>query len=127
MPWCRLRLAFHAGVFSNDISFRHSACHCRYNALIFVPYQLERLLWYGLLLCLDSFLVGCSCSLALHTLLQTLCFWHEGASANSCSHAPVVLSLTQSCPAGPCLSREAGPNVCPQCRILGQVLPSLAQ
>lgn len=76
--------------------------------MIFVPYQLERLLWYGLLLCLDSFLVGCSCSLALHTLLQALYVWHEAASANSCSHALVVLSLTQSCAAGACPSREAG-------------------
>ncbi|CAL8469052.1 g8593 [Coccomyxa elongata] len=27
-----------------------------YNAILFVPFQLERLLWYGLLVCLDSFL-----------------------------------------------------------------------
>ena len=26
--------------------------------MIIIPYQLERLLWYGLLVCLDSFLVG---------------------------------------------------------------------
>lgn len=31
---------------------------CRYNAIAYVPYQLERLLWYGLLLCCNSFLVG---------------------------------------------------------------------
>ena len=31
---------------------------CRYNAIMIIPYQLERLLWYGLLVCLDSFLVG---------------------------------------------------------------------
>ena len=30
----------------------------RYNAIMIIPYQLERLLWYGLLVCLDSFLVS---------------------------------------------------------------------
>jgi hypothetical protein len=25
--------------------------------MVFIPFQLERLLWYGLLVCLDSFLV----------------------------------------------------------------------
>ena len=29
----------------------------RYNALVYVPYQLERLLLFGVLLCFDSFLV----------------------------------------------------------------------
>ena len=29
----------------------------RYNSMFFVPFQLERLLWYGLCVCLDSFLV----------------------------------------------------------------------
>ena len=33
---------------------------CRYNAIAYVPYQLERLLWYGLLLCCNSFLVRSS-------------------------------------------------------------------
>eukprot|EP00891_Asterochloris_glomerata_P007670 jgi/Astpho2/7670/Aster-02552 len=47
-----------------------------YNALIFVPYQLERLLWYGLLLCLDSFLaiftiLPIRAVLALQTLLMS--------------------------------------------------------
>ena len=32
-------------------------CDHRYNALVYVPYQLERLLSFGVLLCLDSFLV----------------------------------------------------------------------
>ena len=35
--------------------YRH---HCRYNALVYVPYQLERLLWFGTFICCDSFLVG---------------------------------------------------------------------
>lgn len=30
----------------------------RYNAIAYVPYQLERLLCYGLLLCCNSFLVS---------------------------------------------------------------------
>ena len=30
----------------------------RYNALVYVPYQLERLLWFGTFICCDSFLVG---------------------------------------------------------------------
>ena len=37
---------------------------CRYNALVYVPYQLERLLWFGTLICCDSFLVrkeACRC------------------------------------------------------------------
>ena len=29
-----------------------------YNAILYVPYQLERLLAFGLLICADSFLVG---------------------------------------------------------------------
>jgi hypothetical protein len=29
----------------------------RYNAILYVPYQLERLIWYQLLVCLDTFLV----------------------------------------------------------------------
>lgn len=41
---------------------------CRYNAILFVPFQLERLLWYGLLVCLDSFLVS-----GLHSLLSLQC------------------------------------------------------
>lgn len=31
---------------------------CRYNFFIYVPYQLERLITFGTLLCLDSFLVS---------------------------------------------------------------------
>lgn len=31
---------------------------CRYNALVYVPYQLERLLWFGTFICCDSFLVS---------------------------------------------------------------------
>lgn len=36
---------------------------CRYNALLSVPYQLEQFLLFGLLICLDSFLVGPACLL----------------------------------------------------------------
>lgn len=32
-------------------------CLRRYNFLLYVPYQLERLIQYSLLLCIDSFLV----------------------------------------------------------------------
>ena len=38
----------------------------RYNALVYVPYQLERLLLFGVLLCFDSFLVR----------LRTSCWFH---------------------------------------------------
>ena len=36
---------------------RWATCY-RYNAIAYVPYQLERLLCYGLLLCCNSFLVS---------------------------------------------------------------------
>jgi hypothetical protein len=29
-----------------------------YNYLMYVPYQLERLMWFGTMLCFTSFLVG---------------------------------------------------------------------
>ena len=35
-----------------------NATRARYNAVIYVPYQLERLLDFGFLVCLDSFLVS---------------------------------------------------------------------
>ncbi|KAK9811731.1 hypothetical protein WJX72_009226 [[Myrmecia] bisecta] len=39
-----------------DVVFGQTERDRVYNAIIFVPYQLERLLWFGLLLCFDSFL-----------------------------------------------------------------------
>ncbi|KAA6416851.1 MAG: hypothetical protein FRX49_13167 [Trebouxia sp. A1-2] len=39
-----------------DVIFRQTERDRVYNAIAYVPYQLERLLWYGLLLCCNSFM-----------------------------------------------------------------------
>ena len=63
---------------------------CRYNALLSVPYQLEQFLLFGLLICLDSFLVRLACLLPTSLLWKSL---HEQPHASStcaaCSLAPV--------------------------------------
>ena len=49
----------------------------RYNSILLIPYQLERLLFYGLLVCLDSFLVRAlsrlfSCAQQLMSTMHSL-------------------------------------------------------
>ena len=48
--WCVGALCVFLAPFSKWLA-------CRYNAILYVPYQLERLLAFGLLVCADSFLV----------------------------------------------------------------------
>lgn len=46
------------GAFNQRNSHVAPLAGCRYNAILAVPYQLERFLWFGMLVCLDSFLVS---------------------------------------------------------------------
>jgi hypothetical protein len=49
-------------------------CVCRYNFLLYVPYQLERIMIFGTLLCLYSFLVGARCPADVGRFLSC-CLW----------------------------------------------------
>ncbi|KAL0038272.1 hypothetical protein WJX77_000041 [Trebouxia sp. C0004] len=67
-----------------DVIFRQTERDRVYNAIAYVPYQLERLLWYGLLLCCNSFMATFTL-LPLRFARAVSCLVRQLARKGSCS------------------------------------------